>query len=126
MSIRKHISVKLVSYRNKKIDLQNKLAGFYTTWDLTKRCFQTDYNFNSNYNFIQRYGVEIRGGNRRGKIIFIRDDNTPLNTINCFLSSNNNVYSLIYCIEFVRKGVIVSHIQVTESFNLRNSIKWIV
>ena len=45
------------------------LAGFYTIRVFTKRCFRTDHNFNSNYSFMQRWGVEIRGDGRRGKIL---------------------------------------------------------
>ena len=49
-----------------------------------------------------------------------------MNTISSFLSNNNTVCSLIFCIELIEKGAIASHIQVIESFNLPNSIKWIV
>ena len=57
---------------------------------------------------------------------YFREDNILLNTINFFLSNNNTVCSLIFCIELIEKGAIASHIQVIESFNLPNSIKWIL
>ena len=49
-----------------------------------------------------------------------------MNTINSFLSNQNTVCSLIFCIELIEKGAIASHIQVIKSFNLPNSMKWIV
>ena len=49
-----------------------------------------------------------------------------MNTINSFLSNNNTVCSLIFCIELIEKGAIASHIHVIKFFNLPNSIKWIV
>ena len=55
---------------------------------------------------------------------YFREDNILLNTINFFLSNNNTVCSLIFCIELIEKGAIASRIQVIESFNLPNSVKW--
>ena len=49
-----------------------------------------------------------------------------MNTINSFLSNQNTVCSLIFCIELIEKGAIASHIQLIKSFNLPNSMKWIV
>ena len=57
---------------------------------------------------------------------YFKEDNILLNTINSFLSNNNTVCSLIFCIELTEKGAIASHIQVIESFNLPNSVKRIV
>ena len=54
------------------------------------------------------------------KYFLFREDNTPLDTINIY----QYVWFLVFCIELIRKGEIASHIQVIESFNLRNSIKW--
>ena len=57
---------------------------------------------------------------------YFKEDNILLNTINSFLSKNNTVCSLIFCIELTEKSAVASHIQVIESFNLPNSIKRIV
>ena len=54
------------------------------------------------------------------KYFLFREDNTPLYTINTY----QYVWFLVFCIELIRKGEIASHIQVIESLNLRNSIKW--
>ena len=43
-----------------------------------------------------------------------------------FVSSNNNVYFLISCIDLIGKGAIALHIQVMKCFNLPNSVKWLV
>ena len=51
------------------------------------------------------------------------EENSHLHPINCFLSSNNNKYSLISCIELPGKGAITEHIEVIDSFNLLNSAK---
>ena len=57
---------------------------------------------------------------------YFKEGNILLNTINSFLSKNNTVCSLIFCIELTEKSAVASHIQVIESFNLPNSIKRIV
>ena len=45
----------------------DKSAGFYVIRGFTERCFRTDQNFNSNYNFMQRWDDEIRENGRWGK-----------------------------------------------------------
>ena len=57
------------------------------------------------------------------KLRLFVEDNSHLHPINCFLSSNNNEYSLISCIELPGKGAITEHIEVIDSFNLLNSAK---
>ena len=57
------------------------------------------------------------------KLRLFVEDNSRLHPINCFLSSNNNEYSLISCIELPGKGAITEHIEVIDSFNLLNSAK---
>ena len=54
------------------------------------------------------------------KYFLFGEDNTPLYTINIY----QYVWFLVFCTELIRKGQIASHIQVIESFNLPNSIKW--
>ena len=41
---------------------------------------------------MQWWGIEIRWIIEKVKRFLSREDNTPLQTINCFLSSNNNVF----------------------------------
>ena len=48
-----------------------KLGGFYTMRVFTEVFLLTDYDFKFNYNFMQWWGIEIRGDHRRGKMIFI-------------------------------------------------------
>ena len=56
------------------------------------------------------------------KWFLCREENAPLHNINCFLSSNDNICSLISCIGLTGKSPTASHIQVIESFNLLTSI----
>ena len=73
------------------ISTVNQLSGFYTIQLLTERCFRAGYNLIYNFNLKQWWEAV--------KQFLFREDNTPLHTINCFLSSNNNVCSLISCID---------------------------
>ena len=56
---------------------------------------------------MQWWGVEIREDDRSGKIFLGR---ILLHTINSFVSNNNNVCSLIFCIDLIENGAIASHI----------------
>ena len=49
-----------------------QLSGFDTIRVFTESYFQTDNNFNSNYNFMQWWGIEREREHRIGKIIFIQ------------------------------------------------------
>ena len=109
------------------ICIVNQFDSFYKIQLFTKRWFQTGYNFVYKFNLMQWCGAKLREDGEAIKELLFREDNTPLHTINCFLNSNNNVCSL-YLIDWERcnSNTIASHIQVTTSFNLPNSIKWIV
>ena len=63
---------KLVPYHIETSQLiANQLAIFYTARAFAERCFRIDYNFNSDDKLMQWWGVQIRGDDRRVKIIFI-------------------------------------------------------
>ena len=54
-----------------RIWIANQLAEAYTIQLFTEGRFRTDYNFIHTYSLMQWWGVEIRGDDRSGKIIFI-------------------------------------------------------
>ena len=53
------LNVKKLLDRNRRVEtsqlicIANQLAGFYTVRVFIEKCFQKDYKFNSNYNFMQ-------------------------------------------------------------------------
>ena len=68
MPVQKHPS-------KKTLVIQKPLKSvFYTIGDFIEKYFQTDYNFNSHYNFMQWHGVETKKVDIRGKLIFIQKE----------------------------------------------------
>ena len=69
-----HVALKHWNFPD-NFDIKGKfmanLAGFYTIRVFTEKCFWTDYNFKSSYNFMQWWGSEMRGDHRRCKMILI-------------------------------------------------------